>query len=324
MYLAGIGGRRPSTPSDPKQTLQILLKKESAFLQSLRDTQTIRYLLALAQLCHMESDSDLSPDSSLAYQIWVQLFPKVWKILSDKQQSALSQELVPFICSGAHVSQKDMSSSSIGCFVEALSHCDPVIQIRPSVIKYLGKSHNLWHRATLMIEDTVYEKTHLSPAAIAAAAASASKAATRSSSTEDAGGAGDPSLRPSLTPGLGPAGTFAPLSQEALDALSELYETLKEEDLWTGLWQKRSRYPETQAAIAFEQQGFFEQAQTSYESAMAKAKNEYATGPSPVSMRSEYILWENLSPSICCLSGYQLSNEQFVPFPHHEEDGSDE
>lgn len=56
--------------------------------------------------------------------------------------------------------------------------------------------------------------------------------------------------------------------QETLDSLCELYSLLKEEDMWAGLWQKRSKYPETNTAIAYEQHGFFEQAQTAYEQVM--------------------------------------------------------
>lgn len=40
-----------------------------------------------------------------------------------------------------------------------------------------------------------------------------------------------------------------------------MYELLQEEDMWSGLWQKHARYRETNVAIAYEQQGFFEQAQ---------------------------------------------------------------
>jgi hypothetical protein len=35
--------------------------------------------------------------------------------------------------------------------------------------------------------------------------------------------------------------------------------------MWTGLWQKRSKFTETNTAIAYEQHGFFEQAQTAFE-----------------------------------------------------------
>ena len=53
--------------------------------------------------------------------------------------------------------------------------------------------------------------------------------------------------------------------QDVMDTLCELYWHLKEEDMWAGLFTKRSRFPETNTAIAYEQHGFYEQAQTQYE-----------------------------------------------------------
>ena len=53
--------------------------------------------------------------------------------------------------------------------------------------------------------------------------------------------------------------------QENFDALCELYSLLKEEDMVAGLWQKRSKFTETNVALAYEQHGFFEQAQNTYE-----------------------------------------------------------
>lgn len=58
---------------------------------------------------------------------------------------------------------------------------------------------------------------------------------------------------------------FMTLQQEATDALAEMYSNLQEEDMWAGVWQKKSKYNETSIAIAYEQQGFFEQAQGAYE-----------------------------------------------------------
>ena len=58
---------------------------------------------------------------------------------------------------------------------------------------------------------------------------------------------------------------FLCCDQETLDALAEMYSLLNEEDMWAGLWQQRCRYPETATAIAYETQGFYEQAQSAYE-----------------------------------------------------------
>ena len=55
-----------------------------------------------------------------------------------------------------------------------------------------------------------------------------------------------------------------------MDALAEMYSLLNEEDMWAGLWQQRCRYPETATAIAYETQGFYEQAQSAYEMVIKK------------------------------------------------------
>ena len=101
--------------------------------------------------------------------------------------------------------QRDCHPSALNTFVESVSRCQPPIEIKPALLKYLGKSHNLWHRSTLLLERKAFD------------------------SNMD--------------------------SHEAMDALSEMYTLLKEEDMWAGLWQKKAKYQETNIAIAYEQQG---------------------------------------------------------------------
>ncbi|KAG8711225.1 hypothetical protein FRC08_016173 [Ceratobasidium sp. 394] len=72
------------------------------------------------------------------------------------------------------------------------------------------------------------------------------------------------------------------------DALAELYAELSEDDLFYGLWRRRSIFEETNAALAFEQNGLWTQAQSMYESAQIKAR----TGALPFN-ESEYCLWED-------------------------------
>lgn len=74
---------------------------------------------------------------------------------------------------------------------------------------------------------------------------------------------------------------------EAFDSISSLYEQLKEEDLWGGLWQKRSKYQETAQAVALEQQGLFNTALATYERAFTVHLSEIGGGTSPQSMNVE-------------------------------------
>lgn len=95
-------------------------------------------------------------------------------------------------------------------------------------------------------------------------------------------------FEPSATPGS--STTTTAQQQEILDSLSELYSSLKEEDLWAGLWQRRAKYPETNIGIAFELQGYYEKAQGCFELAMGKAKGEISNS---ASVFGELKLWED-------------------------------
>lgn len=237
--------------SSTLEELVQLIWRQTRFLDTVRDVKTSSFLRAAAQLCHM--------DASLAERVWLDLFPRVWAILTDRQRNILSMDMVPFLCSGAHEIQKNCQPSALNTFVEALSRCDPPISMRPVVMKYLGKSHNLWHRMTLNLEQLASEQS--------------SADALRGRDHYD----------------------FEPISTsryEITDSLSEMYAKLCEQDMWAGLWQKHARYRETNIAIAYEQQGFFEQAQGAYEAVMGKSRHEFSSTPAPVSLRSEYKLWE--------------------------------
>ncbi|XP_054454287.1 transformation/transcription domain-associated protein isoform X2 [Anoplopoma fimbria] len=240
---------------DAGNQLHMLTNRHDKFLDSLREVKTGALLNALVQLCHISTP--------LAERTWVQLFPRLWKILSDRQQHALSGEMSPFLCSGSHQAQRDCQPSALNCFVEAMSQCVPPIPIRPCVLKYLGKTHNLWLRSTLMLEQQAFEKglsLHNKP-----------KQSTEFYEQE----------------------SITPPQQEILDSLAELYSLLQEEDMWAGLWQKRCKFPETATAIAYEQHGFFEQAQESYEKAMEKARKEHERSNVSPAIFPEYQLWED-------------------------------
>ena len=77
----------------------------------------------------------------------------------------------------------------------------------------MGKTHNAWHRAVLLLEERGLANGDFDP---------------------------QPKVPPKYEGDL-VAQTFDPPRQENLDALSDLYASLSEEDMWTGLWVLRSR-----------------------------------------------------------------------------------
>lgn len=72
------------------------------------------------------------------------------------------------------------------------------------------------------------------------------------------------------------------------DALAKLYSTLKEDDMFYGLWRRRAKYSETISALSYEQIGLWDKAQQLYETAQIRARS----GALPYG-QSEYSLWED-------------------------------
>ncbi|CAH2988559.1 unnamed protein product [Chilo suppressalis] len=234
-----------------QRALTQIIAKQAEFLELARRVRTEQLVVAAAQLCHM--------DDSLAHHTWLRLFPRLWSALDERQLSTVMNEIVPFIISGVHVIQRDQPLSALNTFIEALARCNPPISIKPPMMKYLGKTHNLWHRMTLNLEQMAIDQ------------------------------ASGRAQREPLEIYDYDIETTTPT--EILDSLSDMYELLQEEDMWSGLWQKHARYRETNVAIAYEQQGFFEQAQAAYDIAMAKLKQDYASNPSAYNMHKECNLW---------------------------------
>ncbi|OAD77362.1 hypothetical protein PHYBLDRAFT_36397 [Phycomyces blakesleeanus NRRL 1555(-)] len=76
--------------------------------------------------------------------------------------------------------------------------------------------------------------------------------------------------------------------ERTLDALADMYSSLSEQDMFYGLWRRRSTYSETNVAVSCEQSGMWMQAQNMYENAQIKARS----GVLPFT-ESEYMLWED-------------------------------
>lgn len=239
--------------TNSKAKVLSLISTQWKFYQGANEVYTSHFLAGTAQLCHM--------DTGLAEWVWKQLFPRVWAILSEKQQQSLAREIPPFLASGSHIIQKECHPSALQTFVESLCLCQPSVPLRPFLLEYLGKGHNLWHRMCLQLETLAH-----------------SSSAIPNTSLKREADFSDPIMS---------------LQQEALMGLHNLYTLMKEEDLWAGLWQTHAYFPETKLAVSFEQHGFMEQAVAAYEVAMTKGSSEIAVRPLHPRHNPELKLWED-------------------------------
>ncbi|TFK75868.1 hypothetical protein BDN72DRAFT_954419 [Pluteus cervinus] len=72
------------------------------------------------------------------------------------------------------------------------------------------------------------------------------------------------------------------------DSMADIYAELAEDDLFYGLWRRRALHPETNIALAYEQNGMWEQASIAYETAQSKARAGTISF-----VEAEYCLWED-------------------------------
>lgn len=237
------------------QAISQMIAKQLEFIESSSRITTDQFILASAQLCHM--------DDNLAHNIWLNIFPRIWKSFDEKQLANVSEEIVPFVLSGAHTIQRDQPLSALHTFIEGLSRCSPPVVLKPCMMKYLGKTHNLWHRMTLNLELMCQDP----PPNKQPSAAVESEYLDFEDDTTTA--------------------------NDMMEALNDMYELLQEEDMWSGMWLKYAKYRETNIAIAYEQQGFFEQAQAAYDVAMMRLKQEFSTNSTGFNMHKEFNLWSN-------------------------------
>ena len=93
------------------------------------------------------------------------------------------------------------------------------------LLQYLGKTHNLWHKAALMLEQMAFDNGLSSQLVRTKPLVNAAAAEYDFEPSTSGGGSGAQSPQ-----------------QQTLDCLCELYSLLKEDDMLAGLWQKRAKY----------------------------------------------------------------------------------
>jgi hypothetical protein len=133
------------------ELIQLLVDNQTDLFKFCSRIKSGELMVSLCQLCHYQND--------LAHNIWQQLFIQMFNLLNTKQQQNLFGELTPFVASGSHCIQKQAQQSAMNTFVESMALAKPTtLFLRPSLLAYLAKNHNLWHRAILLLENSLVSR----------------------------------------------------------------------------------------------------------------------------------------------------------------------
>ena len=199
-----------------EQLLSVIVENQFNLFEFCKEVKCGDLIVSLCQLCHLNGE--------LAHQIWIQLFIQMFNLLNPKQQQNLYGELTPFVASGSHCVQKQSSLSTLNTFIESFAMAKPVsLFLRPSLLAYLAKNHNLWHRTILLLENSLFTSAELTQP-----------------------GAADPSVgvydsassQPNATTNQQQQSALQNVQHETFSSLSQLYAQLKEDDYRVGLWHK--------------------------------------------------------------------------------------
>lgn len=184
----------------------------------------------------------LALDSSVAHDMWVDVFPAAWSCLSRREQADLTYHIINLLSKDYHTRQSQQRPNVIQTLLEGVYVCSVPLTLPPHLLKYLAKTFGAWH---VCLELLTASLEH----------------------TKD----DEPQTREYVN-----------------DSLAEIYAELAEEDMFYGLWRRRALHIETNIALAYEQNGMWEQAMVVYEN----AQNKVRSGNIPFT-ETEFCLWED-------------------------------
>lgn len=237
-----VGGNQnePSMMDVPSEVHELITRQQK-FLQEIQGYDANNTVSAVRQLQYL--------DDELTYTVWVDLFPICWANLSSTERHDITKVLISLLAKDFHSKQAERRPNVIQALLTGIARTPSMSKFPPHLIKYLGKTHDAWHIAMEILQQS---------------------GAVGIGRVTD-GSKDDQTNR-----------------ERTLDALSELYSELHEDDMFNGLWRWRSTYSETNVAVSCEQSGMWMQAQNMYENAQIKARS----GVLPFT-ESEYMLWED-------------------------------
>jgi transformation/transcription domain-associated protein len=237
--IKSIGIQDEPTEMDVPNELNDVVQKHQLFLKELQGSDINNSISSARYLQYLDDET--------AFKLWVDLFPMCWSALSSTEKHDMTKVIIHLLAKEHHNKQAELRPNVIQALLTGIAKINSGIRLPPHLVKYLGQTHNAWHTAIEILQQT------------------AANESITDSSKDDLNN-----------------------HERTLDTLSDLYASLNEDDMFYGLWRRRSTYTETNVAVSCEQIGLWSQAQTMYENAQIKARS----GVSPFS-ESEYMLWED-------------------------------
>ena len=138
-----------------KGSLALALQhREERFLESMRGLCTSQQLMEpLRELANC--------DQTMALELWEQGFKLAWSALRSSEQAKLVGPMVSLLSADCHnrivhvPGAAGYHLSSVGCLLRSFASARPQPRLPPELVRWLGKTFNMWHDAAFLCERRV-------------------------------------------------------------------------------------------------------------------------------------------------------------------------
>lgn len=157
-----------------------------------------------------------------------------------------------------HLQQALQRPNVVQTLLKGLARTSPTPRLPAQMVKYLGKTFNAWHIAISMLQRCASRwrgwSVHVSALPMLTWCGVSSILLALSNCVGSYAGRG-PTVAASED-GDGIEEDDRAVVDASVASLGELFSHLAEEDMYCGLWRRRCTFPETNAALSYEQNGY--------------------------------------------------------------------
>jgi len=90
-------------------------------------------------------------DASVAYHLWVLVFPIVWVTLHKEEQVVLAKPIIALLSKDYHKRQQGCRPNVAQALLEGLHLSHPQPRMPSELIKYIGKTCNAWYTSIALL-----------------------------------------------------------------------------------------------------------------------------------------------------------------------------
>lgn len=132
-----------------EDSLETLVAAERRFNQEIHEVKVRDVLDPITQLQHT--------DDTLAYDVWVKLFPLCWSALTKDERLDLEKGMVTLLTREYHQRQLNLRPNVVQALLEGAVRARPRFKVPPHVMKFLCKTYDAWYTALIYLEEAAVD-----------------------------------------------------------------------------------------------------------------------------------------------------------------------